>query len=350
MPITTGSRNDDPGRGFVRLILVTPFLDYARDRGIDAAGVLRRLDLDEASVRDPGKLVHAEVIYGLLDALSAAAGDPHLGFNVGVHQPLQDWPPFQRSVAQAATLGEFLSLFMAALPREANSVRFRLVVAGEDADFAIERQFEPRVSPQHSEAFGIAHFLRLFRAAAGATWDPGAVTVRTCFPRAIPARPFGAAVELRAAGTTEICFPAAWLFRPVDYRPSLHAAAGRRPAAATGADVSVIHAFRSAARPLLDRIDLRLDDVAVALGLDPVRLARALKEAGTSGPREIRQLRMDEAKAALAGDDSVAAVAARLGYSDPSHFARFFRSQLGQSPRDFRKALRAGASQRHSTA
>jgi AraC family transcriptional activator of pobA len=39
-------------------------------------------------------------------------------------------------------------------------------------------------------------------------------------------------------------------------------------------------------------------------------------------------------------DESAARVAASLGFEDPSYFSRFFRRETGQTPKEFRSALR----------
>jgi AraC-like DNA-binding protein len=49
-------------------------------------------------------------------------------------------------------------------------------------------------------------------------------------------------------------------------------------------------------------------------------------------------------EALLAGELSVAAIAAHLGYSDPAHFARAFRAWTGHTPSSYRRA-RAHASE-----
>ena len=41
-------------------------------------------------------------------------------------------------------------------------------------------------------------------------------------------------------------------------------------------------------------------------------------------------------------DDSVAEIAADLGYSDPQHFSKLFKSKCGMSPREYRKCFLDG--------
>ena len=87
------------------------------------------------------------------------------------------------------------------------------------------------------------------------------------------------------------------------------------------------------------------DEVAAALGLSAHRLEAALRLHGTTVPRELKRLRVDTARQALAESDApVSEIARDLGYHDQSHFTRFFRSQVGETPSSFRSRSRASGS------
>ncbi len=88
-------------------------------------------------------------------------------------------------------------------------------------------------------------------------------------------------------------------------------------------------------------------------GLDAERIARAhavsvrhlyrvCAAAGMSLEQEVIAQRLEGARAELAGpgDRSVAVVARRWGFPDPSHFAREFRRRVGMTPTEYRR-LRA---------
>jgi AraC-like DNA-binding protein len=76
---------------------------------------------------------------------------------------------------------------------------------------------------------------------------------------------------------------------------------------------------------------------ARALGAAPRSLQRALGAAGTSFRAELARARVAAGERLLGETDAkVEAVAARVGFTSPSHFSRFFRRQTGRSPRDRR--------------
>ncbi len=84
------------------------------------------------------------------------------------------------------------------------------------------------------------------------------------------------------------------------------------------------------------------DDVAARLSISQQTLRRRLAEAGTS-LREIRdQVLRDAAIMSLVdGDESIADLAARLGFSEPSAFTRAFRRWTGNPPSAYRAGISA---------
>lgn len=84
----------------------------------------------------------------------------------------------------------------------------------------------------------------------------------------------------------------------------------------------------------LDRISIQ--DVALRLGVHPVRLARAYRAAVGEGIHEtVRRKRVERALVLLRDAYRPAAqVAAEVGFCDQSHMIRSFRAVLGRTPRE----------------
>jgi AraC-like DNA-binding protein len=78
------------------------------------------------------------------------------------------------------------------------------------------------------------------------------------------------------------------------------------------------------------------------LDVSPRSLQRLLMEQGTTFSRIVERSKRQSAFQLLVREDlSVAEVAEKLGYNDPSNFGRAFRKWTGQSPNRWRKrALR----------
>jgi AraC-like DNA-binding protein len=82
-------------------------------------------------------------------------------------------------------------------------------------------------------------------------------------------------------------------------------------------------------------------------------LSYAFASAGTRFRDELMRLRMDRACELLStpalGELTILDIASRCGFTDPSHFARRFRQQFGQSPVQFRRAVGQQGSRRPHT-
>jgi len=99
-------------------------------------------------------------------------------------------------------------------------------------------------------------------------------------------------------------------------------------------------------RRVLDYIDAHLDqdltlaELAGVACLSPCHFSRSFKEAVGVGPQRYTvQRRVEQAKAMLQrGDESLADVAATVGFADQSHFTAAFRRETGTTPGRFRAA------------
>lgn len=84
--------------------------------------------------------------------------------------------------------------------------------------------------------------------------------------------------------------------------------------------------------------DIGLSELASEVGLSVAHFCRAFKQStGTSPYQALIRLRMLHAQQLLSqGDRSIAEVTFECGYSQPAHFARHFRREVGISPSEWR--------------
>lgn len=327
-----------PNEGFMRLILLAPFHAYLEKAGIDVSHIVRDFGLAPAALTDSDVFVHGEVIYGLVAAYAHAANDPYLGLHVGENMDISSWPPTFDAAQSARTLGEFFTRIIQVIPREANSVVHSLSVSNEAAVYRVERPFATLSETPQIHAFGVGLNLRVFESAGLREADFDQLAVQVPDTVAIPVGYKGIRYSQVPGRAFEFRFPVAWLHRNIDFHAKLSAPPDsiRDPDAEK---VSVVGAFRATALPRLEDLSLGLEKIAEGLGLEPQRLAEALTRLGTTATKEIRRLRVEEAKVALCTTDmSVADIGQKLGYSDPAHFSRFFKGQTGHSPRTYRSA------------
>lgn len=87
---------------------------------------------------------------------------------------------------------------------------------------------------------------------------------------------------------------------------------------------------------------LRIAQLAESAGISMDQLERRMRQLLGLGPRQLLvRTRIEAAIVALAGQDSVAAVALASGYSDQSAFSRQFKAVVGISPRAYRARVRS---------
>lgn len=93
---------------------------------------------------------------------------------------------------------------------------------------------------------------------------------------------------------------------------------------------------------------LAMRDLAAGIGLSVSTLTRLFRQHTGKTPRlYLHDLRMARARLLVERTSlSVADVMTQVGISDPSHFARDFRTAHGYSPRTFRRQLRVGRDSR----
>ena len=90
------------------------------------------------------------------------------------------------------------------------------------------------------------------------------------------------------------------------------------------------------------REPLRLAEVADAVGVHPVHLARVFRlKYGTPVGAYLRGLRLTWAAGRLTdSEDAIAQIAHEAGFFDQSHFTRMFKRHFGLTPQAYRRAIR----------
>ena len=85
-----------------------------------------------------------------------------------------------------------------------------------------------------------------------------------------------------------------------------------------------------------------LDELARASGLSRAHLARQFAQTFGLPPHQyLVQLRLDQAKRALAAGESVTDVCFRVGFESLGTFSSSFRRRTGMSPRQWQRATRS---------
>lgn len=318
----------------VRLSAIAPFVSYLKARRLDVKPVLKRWGLTEAAMRDPERLVHAELNYGLVNDFAREAKDPYLGLHVGEYSPLQDWLFTQGAFEEGATLGTTLIRMIETIPQYGQTVHHHLEVGSDVTIYRILRPYRTRNLATQSDGLGTSVCLRVLDLIEGG-WEPAAVTILTQFPEAMPNPYRGVQITVHEDAALDIAFPTAWCHRPLtSVRKPLPVQ--NQPTRVT----SIIDALETVVPYLLTAgaEDLKAA-VARNLGLTPADLESALRKHGTSLSREVRALRLRLARRKLAETEApISRIANDLGFSEAANFTRFFRGETGMTPRQYRKS------------
>lgn len=326
----------------VKLSVLRPFARELRDRALDPTPVFDSVGLTEAATLDPELCVHVMVIHQFVENAAAAAGDRYLGARVGARLERDGWPLLEKAEARAATVGDYLSIFIAGANEVASSVTEYLHLNGASATFGETRTFEPTIQPSQNDAFMAALGWAILRRALCDRLDPTKATITVSDPKALPPE-FDLQHPIKGNWMGfSIRFPSAWLSTPFD-----RSAEAQRPEETDHETTDFVRSFRQMIRLHVGQGKLTASECAERASMSQQKLKRRLAEFGTDISSEIDFVTQEYARLALATTDrSISDIATALGYTDAANFARAFRRANGQSPTKFRHSARAGESQK----
>jgi hypothetical protein len=200
----------------VRLILVQPFLEAARDDGVDTNAVLSPMGMSSLAFNNPDIFVPATTMYDIVEALADACSDPFIGAHLGLQLNPFQWPPLISAARLSQSVGDFLLRFSIDAYKDASSVVFQLQTKGTRSSFREIRLTDTGSAPRHNDAFGVAYILQILKAAVGDAWDGKQVIAEVCDPTVLPGEFYG----IRLASTDNkgfsLSFPCDWLLlKPV---------------------------------------------------------------------------------------------------------------------------------------
>jgi AraC-like DNA-binding protein len=321
-----------------------PLLSLAREQGLDPDALLAEAGIPKALLDDPSATVPVERVHALVRLLLARTGDPALGLEAGRHYHLVTFGLLGAVAAVTSTAREMARLFVDYIHL---TFTFCLVAFEEE-------ETRGRVVLVDDGDLGDLHRFYLDREVAFMRF-----TAEKCWPD----RGLIAAIDFDYPEPPEVARYRALCGCPVRF-DAPHATIEldftrdqpRADVNPLGVKLLTEH-LRSFGRgrqsdDAVDRVRreitlsvgrLRtlpeLDAIAATLGLSERALRRRLNAAGTSFRALVDDVLAPLAKRFLRDSTlSVAAVAERLGYSEPASFVRAFRRWTGTTPETFRLA------------
>lgn len=319
----------------IRLSAANPFLLELRSRKLDAAQLLREMDLPEKIPVSDEVFVSSHAMYRIVEKSGEIADDAHFGFAIGQRTDLHGWAPIAIAAAQADTVGDLLNHFIVNASDHSSSTRFCIRTEGARSTFGFRRLTAPPVVPAQNDAFYLGLFINVLCQATKAQWDPAEVLFKVADPSAIPSLTESIRIAKGDSLGVQMSFPSTWLFERFE---KMSIKSHGPETIESCAPESLIEALHLALLPHMHESDLNVDRAANICGYNKRRLARQLRSKGTTLGKEIATLRAKHAQDGLINSDRrVFEIAQSVGFKDPTVFSRAFKNWTGQSPQEYRR-------------
>lgn len=332
------------GRAFaaIRASVLRPVLDHVAARGGDVEALLARSGVARKEIDDAYALVPMKRYLALFEDAAGMLDEPLLGARLGAQAQPADIGPVGLLFSCAATIGEAFD----GMARSMNALQggtAALLAHGGSGEESVwtYRLTDPALGPCRQDAeFTLSANCRFVRACFWPRWAPLEVN----FEHAAGSPADAAALEriFRAPvrflqGANRLVMDGAELRRSFRTQDGGLVEVLRRHIAELRMDEAPSARLQDRIRALLaadlGRRPVTIATVARDLGLSPRTLQRRLREEGTSLRDLLRAYRAETARTVLrSGTVTCTALAARLGYADPTAFWRAHRNWTGHAP------------------
>ena len=328
----------------VRAVSLTGYVEVARFVGLDPYALLLQAGLNPASLSDPEARVSGHQVVQLLGETAKRSGCESIGLLMAECRTFESLGPIALLLEQLGSLREVIDA-ASDYRRHMNDL-FHLEV--EDGNPALLKiGILPQFACQQATDLVVAMTHMLLSGASRRRWRPQVVHFRHPAPKdvSIYRRVFPAPVQFGSSfdgfefnsadldehwpwARADMTRHAEKLLQMVDIRPQ---------------DLPMSDKVDRAVALMLPSGRASLQHVAEALGSNSRALQRALEKEGTTFGELLNKDRRELALRYLANEtQSVGNVAELTGYSSQSAFGRWFVSEFGQTPREWREAHVAG--------
>ena len=306
-----------------------------REPGRDVSGLLQDLGLPADVPASPELFVAASTMYELVERCGDMSGDPFFGYHVGRSLELRAWEVLETPLEKARTVGELLVELSLRSDEHSSSTEYYVSSRGDRSAFGFERAFRPAQRPGHNDSFYMGLMENLLQQAAHSHWEVGQVLFQVSDPSCVPGAAQGYRVVKGDRMGVRITFPTAWMLQSFN---GIQSAQAETPQVASDVPQTLRESMKTALEPHLRDIDLSVDKAARLCGFERRRLARALRDRGTSISQEVASLKAEKATRQLVDTDlRVVDIGESVGFTDPTVFSRAFKKWTGQSPQQYRR-------------
>ncbi|GMQ92394.1 MAG: AraC family transcriptional regulator [Gammaproteobacteria bacterium] len=323
-----------------RTSILRPFTHYLRQMGAPVENGLCKAKLPVMSIDDPEHYVSTTAFWNFAGNMARREGIGNLGILVGEAYGANSMhPTFRQTLLACPTLYQALMQTCMALARESSlSYTTVAVIDADTSRFYHHTSFGlDHPSHYHMEWFALSAMVEIVRVFTGPDWQPAEIGLMSGHTpgRIIRAR-FPDTRFVNRQSSSHISIDTGLLStppfaEPVDDLMTTTSMDNNNPADDfSGALKQLLSAYLPEGTPPVGLI-------AELAGTSVRSLQRHLKLSGFSFRELLEQARYDTAIGMLANtDETISDIALRLGYPEPTHFARAFRRMAGVSPGQYR--------------
>jgi AraC-like DNA-binding protein len=335
--------NDPANDGDIRIGPILPVPELLREFGVEPAGLLATVGLDEMQFEDAENRISFDALGHLFQACIAATNCAHFGLLLGRHFSPATLGLNFYLMRNARTLREALRGFeLHAHLHDRGSVPYLIEQNSKEVGFCYGIYHAGRfdAAPIYDGALAIS--MAVFRSICGPEWHP----VRVSFTRSRPAdlspyqRYFGVPLHFNADHAA-LYFAARWLDEPIKGRDPVLQAVLLRLLKERDAerDLTFSESVRRALRTIVVAGADSTAQMARLFAQNRRSLHRRLQAEGTNLRTLVNEARCEVSRRLLKESNMpIGEIAALLKYSDGTAFSRAFRGWTGVSPREWRSA------------
>lgn len=326
---------------WVRGAMLESYTEVARSVGLDPERMLRNAGINPADLSDPERIFPARAAANLLEASAREADCPHFALLLAERRKISTLGPISLLLQHEATLGDFLKAFVRYQSLVTEALAMSLEDLGDTVILHIGRKIELDYQSSQGIDLAMAAVAHANRAIGGSAWRPESAH----FTRPAPLQPgfyqrfFQCPLEFDSLFNGFV-FAAAALRTPnprAELNMRRYARAYLEQLRKPEKSAPLVERMRRSLHLRLPMGGATLDQVAEDIGMHPRTLQRLLEKEGLTFATVLSEARRELVRRYLPEKgQSVTAVAALVGYESPSSFTRWFRSEFGMSPQEWR--------------
>jgi AraC-like DNA-binding protein len=328
-----------PGIPLVASAGVAPFVRFLVSEGLQVTRWLRQAGVPQHELRRPDGVLPLVSCYRFLDTVVRDERLSRLPVLVSERVSPLELGRFGEAMRHAGTIGAYLQLGSRLATTQSNSgIEFRLHREGDL--LRVSQWVAPAkgCGPAVVDVYTLALTLRFLQGALGAQWRPEVVELRAGSEQFFEGSGIRAADRvLTGRRQSSFTLPIHLLTHPTGMQPQK--CLSFDDLEATALPTEFLGALERLVCGALNDGYTDIRGFAQIVGTSPRSLQRRLSQCGTDYRSVLNRCRTRRASEWLAySDRSIASIAADLGYTDASNFARAYRRATGYAPSEWRGA------------